>query len=156
MVCAICLMEEVKEPTRLGCEHTFCFCCIMTWFVKGQKHSSSLYCPCCRAKVQDLMVRGRSFQSNPLRLLCNAYYYLYAEHGGFPTQEAAIQRLRASVSKFDDPEYAFKLFLLIRAWESAASYHDHVKLMRNLVPFIEEHFDWMKTLHASSSGADDD
>ena len=104
MVCAICLSEEAKEPTRLGCEHIFCFSCIMSWFIKGQERQPLFYCPCCRAKVLDLVVRERSFQSDSFRLLCNAWSYLYVEHEGFPTQEAAIGELRVSLTKFDDPE----------------------------------------------------
>ena len=96
------------------------------------------------------MVRGRSYQSNPFRLLCNAYSYLYFEHEaeGFPTKEAAIQGLRDELDKFDnDHDYVIKTYLLIRASsQSPFAYHDHVELTRSLIPFIEDNYYWMKTL----------
>uniref|UniRef100_A0A8D2MKY7 RING-type E3 ubiquitin transferase n=1 Tax=Zonotrichia albicollis TaxID=44394 RepID=A0A8D2MKY7_ZONAL len=47
-VCPICLGEP-KDPVCLPCNHVFCHKCISQWLVPAQ-----MYCPYCRAVVEDL------------------------------------------------------------------------------------------------------
>ena len=45
MSCPICL-THIKRPTKLGCEHKFCYTCIHKW--KQEKNQ----CPLCRIAIQ--------------------------------------------------------------------------------------------------------
>lgn len=45
MSCSICL-TEMKQPTKLGCEHKFCHKCIDKWKKENNQ------CPLCRTPIQ--------------------------------------------------------------------------------------------------------
>ena len=136
MNCTICL-DEATHPSTLGCNHTFCFHCILKWVVN---HSINKFkCPCCREDIFKFHIDDKVFEYEDFQLLFNAVSYFFVDHDTFPPKSIVIGEILSNIVECNNFFYdQMSIMMLMMSGCYELDVTGHVMLLEKLLRFIDK------------------
>ena len=123
--CPICL-DVLSLPVTLGCSHTFCCTCLITWI--NESHFS---CPICRTLITKLSVQDKTFLNSSVILFASSVKIFKTS----PTKDELVTYLFDGIQYFENNG---NIYLV-------STYEQFINL-NSLFPFMMQNYDWLNSL----------